>query len=276
MRVIAAILMSAALAASQDSQPKKAAGSSSRPAKQYTMEQFLDTTSIQGGFFSADESRLLFSSNKTGIWNAYTIPIGGGAWTPVTSSTKDSTYAVSFFPHDNRVLITRDQGGNELNHLYVLADGAERDLTPGDKLKAQFGGWTHDGTAFYVGSNERDRRFFDLYRYDAKTYARSMFFENKDGYLPGDVSDDARWVSLGKVNTTNDSDIYLWNAASNATKLISKHTGSANYQPIGFDPASRFFYFVTDTAGEFQSLNRYRLADGATDVVQSPPWDVVP
>jgi Tol biopolymer transport system component len=127
------------------------------------MEQFLDTTSIQGASFSADESRLLFSSNKTGIWNAYTIPVGGGVWTPVTTSTKDSTYAVSFFPHDNRVLITRDQGGNELNHLYVLAeDGAERDLTPGDKLKAQFAGWTHDGSAFYVVSNERDARFFDL------------------------------------------------------------------------------------------------------------------
>jgi len=158
MRLIAAVLVPAALAASQ--------GASHRPAKQYTMEQFLDTTSIQGASFSADESRLLFSSNKTGIWNAYTIPVGGGAWTPVTTSTKDSTYAISFFPTDNRVLITRDQSGNELNHLYVLAgDGAERDLTPGDKLKAQFDGWTHDGSAFYVASNERDARFFDLYRY---------------------------------------------------------------------------------------------------------------
>src|SRR6185295_5942429 len=101
---------------------------SKRPIKQYTMEQFLDTTSIQGASFSSDESRILFSSNKTGIWNAYTIPVGGGAWAPVTTSTKDSTYSVSFFPHDNRILITRDQGGNELNHLYVLAeDGAERD-----------------------------------------------------------------------------------------------------------------------------------------------------
>jgi Tol biopolymer transport system component len=90
------------------------------------MEQFLDTTSIQGGYFSADESKVLFSSNKTGIWNAYTVPAGGGAWTPVTKSTKDSTYAVSVFPHDNRVLITRDQGGNELNHLYVLSEAARK------------------------------------------------------------------------------------------------------------------------------------------------------
>ena len=38
-----------------------------------------------------------------------------------------------------RVLVTADQGGNELNHLYVIGtDGKRTDLTPGDKLKAQF------------------------------------------------------------------------------------------------------------------------------------------
>jgi Tol biopolymer transport system component len=102
-----------------------------RQPKQYTIEQFLDTTSIAGATFSADESRILFSSNKTGIWNAYTVPVAGGTWTPITSST-DSTYAVAFFPHDDRILLTRDQGGNELNHLYVRTlGGEEQDITPG-------------------------------------------------------------------------------------------------------------------------------------------------
>src|SRR5215218_6203630 len=103
-----------------------------RQPKQYTIEQFLNTTSINGASFSADESRILFSSNKTGIWNAYTMPVSGGAWTQVTQSTIDSTYAVSFFPLDDRLLLTHDQGGNELNHLYVRTPaGEEKDLTPG-------------------------------------------------------------------------------------------------------------------------------------------------
>ena len=117
-----------------------ASAQTARPSKQYTIDQFLNTTSIAGASFSADESRILFSSNKTGIWNVYSIPVTGGEWTAITKSTTDSTYAVSFFPKDDRILFTRDQGGNELNHLYVLKDGQERDLTPGDKLKAQFAG----------------------------------------------------------------------------------------------------------------------------------------
>jgi dipeptidyl aminopeptidase/acylaminoacyl peptidase len=245
-----------------------------RPVKQYTMEQFLSTTSIRGASFSADESRILFSSNKTGIWNAYTVPTAGGTWTPITTSTQDSTYAVSYFPHDDRILITRDQGGNELNHLYVLTDGKERDLTPGDKLKADFVGWTHDGSAFFVSSNERDAKFFDVYRYDSKTYQRSVFYQNTDGYFTAGVSPDGKWLALAKVNTTNDSDVFVYNADTKATKRISEHQGDANFSPSTFDPASQFLYFVTNAGGEFASLRRYRLSDGQSEGVDRADWDI--
>ena len=63
MKCIAPVVLSAAIAAGQ-SAPGRTSNTARRPVKQYTMEQFLDTTSIQGGCFSADDWRL-FSSNKT-------------------------------------------------------------------------------------------------------------------------------------------------------------------------------------------------------------------
>ena len=180
-----------------DSAAQTRATTGTRPTKQYTIEQFINTTSVAGASFSSDETRILFSSNKTGIWNAYVSPVAGGDWTPITQSTTDSTYAVSFFPGDDRILFTKDQGGNELNHLYVLepagggkAYGEPRDLTPGEKLKAMFAGWMPDGSAFYVRTNERDNRFFDVYRYDAKTYERTIFYKNEAGYIPASISND--------------------------------------------------------------------------------------
>lgn len=268
------LLFAGVLSAQAPARPP--AAPANRPIKEYTIAQFLDTSAVQGASFSADESRILFSSNQTGIWNAYTVAATGGPWMPVTRSTTDSTFAVSFFPHDNRVLITHDRGGNELNHLYALAeDGAERDLTPGDKLKAQFAGWSHGGDAFFVTSNERDPKFFDVYRYDAKTYARTLLFENTAGYFPAAVSGDAQWVALDKPNTTNDSDIYVWSAATKTATLISKHAGDANYATAAFDPGSTYLYFLTDDAGEFTMVRRYALADGKVDTVQSAPWDIV-
>ena len=74
-----------------------------------------------------------------------------------------------------------------------------------------------------MSSNERDQRFFDLYRYDAKTYDRVLFYQNDLGYLPVAISDDGRWVALTKPNTTNDADIYVWDAMS---KTRQAHFGS--------------------------------------------------
>ena len=270
MHLIRAAALGVALIA-----PAAAAGQTARPAKHYTIEQFLTTTSINGASFSADESRILFSSNRTGIWNIYSIPVGGGEWTPITRSTTDSTYAVSFFPKDDRILFTRDQGGNELNHLYVLTvDGKERDLTPGAKLKASFVRWSPDGSAFFVSSNERDPRFFDIYRYDTATYERALLYRNDHGDFPAAVSGDGKWVALARLNTTNDGDIYLWNADSKSVTHITAHKGDAQFTPAAFDPASTHLYYLTNDGSEFTRLRRYPLAGGAHEDVQKANWDI--
>ena len=43
--------------------------------------------------------------------------------------------------------------------------GEQRDLTPGEKTKARFVGWSGDDRSMWIATNERDARYFDLYRY---------------------------------------------------------------------------------------------------------------
>ena len=246
-----------------------------RPAKQYTIEQFLATTAISGASFSADEKKVLFSSNKTGIYNVYSISLAGGEATPITTSTTDTTIAVSYFPKDDRVLYTRDKNGDEKNHLYVREqDGKEKDLTPGENLKATFAGWSHAGDAFYVQSNERDSRFFDLYRYEAIGYARKLIFQNDAGWDVGDISDDGKWIALGKSRTTADSDLSVWNVERKEATLISKHEGVATYSPETFDHASKALYYTTNDGSEFARVKRYELETGKHEEVERADWDV--
>jgi dipeptidyl aminopeptidase/acylaminoacyl peptidase len=248
----------------------------SRPSKLYTIEQFMATTSVTGASFSPDETKILFSSNQTGIFNAYVAPAGGGDAKPLTASTTDTTFAVSYFPRDERILFTRDQGGNELNHLYVRdTEGKEKDLTPGEKLKANFGGWTPSGDAFYVSTNERDPRFFDLYRYDAASYDRTLLYKNDKGYFVGPISDDGKWLALTKPNTTADSDIFIWNAGTNETVHVTPHQGEVNLSAQDFDPESRALYYTTTEGGEFARVRRYVMADKRHEDVEKADWDIV-
>jgi dipeptidyl aminopeptidase/acylaminoacyl peptidase len=253
----------------------KPAAAAPKPAKRYTIEQFMATVNMGGASFSADESRILFHSNESGIYNVYAMPAGGGKAVQLTSSKTDSHFAVSFFPSDDRFLYTRDQAGNELNHLYVRElDGGEKDLTPGEKLKARFLGWSGDDTAFYVATNERDARFFDLYRYDTKTYTRTQVFKNEAGWEVAGVSRDGRWLALAKVNTTADSDVSLADLKSGEIKHITQHSGVAQYAPQDFDPESRELLMTSNDGGEFTRVIAYDLASGATREVEGADWDV--
>src|SRR5207247_6045188 len=113
------------------------AGAAPRPSKLYTIEQFMATTSVRDASFSPDETKVLFSSNQTGIFNAYVLPVGGGTPTPLTASTTDAIAAVSYFPGAERILFTRDQRGHEVHHPYVEGtDGGGQDLTPAQRVEA--------------------------------------------------------------------------------------------------------------------------------------------
>ena len=131
--------------------------------------------------------------------------------------------------------------------------GRSSDLTPGEKLKAQFAAGRAIAASFYVATNERDPRFFDLYRYDARTLrADAVVFKNDLGYLPDGISPDGKWVALTKPNTTNDSDLYLWNAATGeATAHLRRTRVRRRTRPPTFDPASASFYYLTNDGSEF-------------------------
>ena len=259
----------------QKSKPAHNNAPAPRQVKQYTIEQFMDTTRITGSSFSPDETQLLFASNKTGIFNVYTVPATGGAPQQLTRSAKESTYAVSYFPNDSRILYTYDSGGNENSHLYVMnPDGTERDLTPGEKVKANFLGWSFDLKSFYYSTNERDPRYFDIFKMSIADFRPALLFKNEAGYDLGDISNDEKHLAFAKTNTTTDTDMYLYNTATKEMKHLTPHKGEISFNPQSFDPASRYLYYLTDENSEFAHVARYDLASGKTEVVERATWDV--
>lgn len=246
-----------------------------RPVKQYTIEQFMNTTRIMGSSFSPDEKTLLFSSNETGVFNAYTVPVAGGKPSPLTDSQDNSVFAISFFPNDNRILYSSDNGGNEINHIYVRQeDGAVRDLTPVDTAKAQFYGWSHDEKSFFYGFNQRDKRFFDVYEMNISTFEPVMIYQNDKGLNLGDISNDKRYMAFSKSTTTNNSDMYLYDRETQELKHLTPHEGDVKYSPATFSVDSKSLYFLTDEGSEFQYLKKYDIASGQSEKVEATNWDV--
>lgn len=244
----------------------------------YDAATFFETVSIARATFSPDETSLLVSMDTTGVFNAYAVPVGKGEAAALTHSTTESILAESYFPKDTRFLYSADRGGDERDHIYVVeSGGATRDLTPGDNLKARFIGWSGDDRFFWILTNERDPKAFDLYRYATDGYARERIFENKDAWTVSTVSPDGRYIALTQVNGNADSDIYLWDAQAKDAPpaLVTAHEGAVWHEAMSFTPDSRKLVYTTDAHGEFQEAWTYDIETRAHAPLFRADWDVL-
>ncbi len=244
--------------------------------ERYSAETFFDTTSIMGSSFSQDGRHILVSSDESGIFNLYSVNTENGLKTQLTQSN-DTTYPVSYFPNDERILLTRDKGGNELFHLYVRdPNGAISDLTPGDKVRARFNGFSEDEKSFYVSTNERDAKFMDLYRYNITTYKRTLLYQNNTGANVQSINANGTLLALGKSNSNKDSDIFLLdlNDSNAKPKLITEFKQDAQTNAITFSKDGAHLYYTTNGKGEFNQVWRYDLTRGQHYEYLKDDWDI--
>lgn len=255
------------------------ASSQAAAHRTYSAAQFFETTSYSLGganglTFSPDGRSILISSDATGVFNAYALPVDGGAPAPLTASTTNAVFSGTYLP-DGRVIVASDQGGNELTHVYVReADGTLRDLTPGDKVKAQYIGLSADRKTLWISTNARDPRVFDLYAYDTTTLEGRRIYDNPGMFLSA-LSSDGRWLALTKPVTSANADVYLVDLSDpGEPRLITEHTGDIAYSAYGFTPDDRALILATNEHGEFNQAWRYDLASGEKTPLIQADWDV--
>jgi dipeptidyl aminopeptidase/acylaminoacyl peptidase len=247
----------------------------SRQVPEYPIEELLGTTVWQGASFTSDGKTILASNDSTGVQNVYAVPVAGGAPTPLTKSTTESLQLAAAFPADARFLYSSDNGGNELTHLFVQeADGTARDLTPGDRLKATFAGFAPDEKSFFVLTNERDARYFDLYEYATDGYARTLLYRNDEGLDLGAISADRKLIALRRNHTETDTDIVLHDRETGKDRVLTTHQGEVYNEAQMFSRDAKALYYLTDEASEYRYLVRMDLANGTREVIEKPDWDV--
>ena len=247
----------------------------SRQVPEYPIEEFLATTAWQGASFTTDGAAILASNDSTGVQNIYSVPVAGGAPSPLTRSTTESLQVAGAFPGDARFLYLSDQGGNELTHLFVQeADGSTRDLTPGDRLKATFAGFAPDERSFFVLTNERDARYFDLYEFATEGYARTLLYRNDEGLDVSAISADRRLIALKRNHTETDTDIVLRDRETGKDRVLTGHQGEVYNEPEMFSRDARSLYYLTDEASEFRYLVKMDLQAGTREVIEKPDWDI--
>ncbi len=249
---------------------------STREIPSYTIEQFYDNITVIGGSFSANGSSLLVTSNQTGIYNVFSLNVEGSGEMQLTYSESESRFAISYLPEDDRFLFSSDQGGNEINHIYLKdPEGTTTDLTPWEGSVSQFAGWAYDLKSFYFTSNKRDPRYFDLYRMGIETLEPEMTYENHNGLNPSLVSTTGRYLVLNQPITTSNNEMYLLDLETGELNHISEHEGDATFYPADFSLEDDVLYILTNEDSEHTYLSAYYLETGEQEVKFQTEWDVM-
>jgi len=244
-----------------------------KPTK-YSIEQFYQNNRIGGGSFSDDETKLLVSSDESGIFNVYELDIASGEKTQKTFSEKESFFAIDYLPGTDQILYSADKGGDELNHIYLInEDGATIDLTPGEKEKASFAGWSKDKKSMYFTSNRRNPQFFDFFKMNIETWKSEMLYQNDNGINVSNISEDETWFAFSQTITTSENKLFLTNRIDNSTIELSEESGS--YNASGFSKDNKYFFFITDVDKEFSYLVKYKIEAGEKEVLFETNWDVM-
>lgn len=243
---------------------------------QYTIDQFYKNVNLLGNYsFSDDETRLLINTNETGIYNLFELNFTDGAKRAITNSTTESCFIVDYVHGTNQVLYSADKGGNEITHIYLMDEkGNVTDLTPGDKVKASFDGWSKDKKVMYFVSNKRDPKYFDLYSMNTGEWKEQMTYKNTDGYELSSKSRDRSLIALSRPITTSESKLFLYNSATDKITEVSEEGKPGLYNGQAFSNDNKYFYYTTDAGKEFSYAVKYEIATGNREVVYVDKWDV--
>lgn len=245
-----------------------------RQIKEYSVSQLMDNKSVNGGSFSSDATKLLVSTNESGVFNVASLPVDGSPMTMLTNSTQESQFALSFMPNDDGFLFSADQGGNEITHIYHQnANGVVTDMTPGEEEKANFWGWTRDLDGFYYISNKRDPQFFDLWKKPFSGEAE-LLYQNDAGYSISGMSNDESIIALTQAVTTSANHMFLYNRKTDKLDKMSDDNEMAAYTPQFFSLDDEKFYYLTDKGKEFQYLVEHDLNNATSNVAHEEDWDI--
>ncbi len=220
---------------------------------------FFDDPEISGGQLSPDGEFLSFMRPYEGTRNIWvkTREADFSEALPVTDRT-DRPIMAYFWSRDGQyILFVMDQGGDENFNIYAL-DPSEvregyipeaRNITDREGVRAQiYHIARHDHDLMFVGLNERDPSWHDLYSLRISTGELTLLRENTRRFTSWifDRNDQLRMASRSKDNGDNE----LWRLDDAGETLIYEWSMLETAYPSGFLPDNESFYLVSDKGEE--------------------------
>ncbi len=282
--VIAAALACAALpllaAESAAKAPAEAAPAAGVPL--LDRELFFGDPEISGAQISPDGKFIAFIKPLKGTRNVWVKKTSEpfDAARPLTDDTKRPIMQY-FWSRDGKfILFAQDNGGDENYNIFAVdpaakpAEGREvpaaRNLTDLKGVRAQpYAVPKNDPDTIYVGLNDRDAAWHDLYKVKISTGARELMRKNTDR-IAGWFFDNAGALRLA-VRSADNGDTQILRVDPDKFTEIYSCSVLEGCGPTRFDGENKRVYMETNKGSDLTRLTLFDPQTGKEELVESDP-----
>jgi dipeptidyl aminopeptidase/acylaminoacyl peptidase len=218
------------------------------PATQVPLRDFFKNPEQTGHQLSPDGKHLSWLAPYERRLNVFVRPIAGGTTTRATSETARDI--AGYFWKGDRILYVKDFGGDENFHVVSvdIKGGDLKDLTPGEKVRAQIVDTLYDDdTNIIVSHNRRDPKVFDVFRTNAKTGEEKLIAQNPGNITGWQTDHEGRLRMASTTDGVNTSLLYR-DKESDEFKTILTTNFKESVDPLFFTFDNRKVY-VTSNRG---------------------------
>jgi dipeptidyl aminopeptidase/acylaminoacyl peptidase len=228
--------------------------------------------------FDPSGEHVLFSSNISGQFNLWRVPVEGGWPDQLTAFTDRTVRAVAVNPADGTIVFGADRDGDEFHQLFEIprSGGWPRQLTDAPQVQhfVGEGSWSPDGTRLAYAANARVPTDMEIWVRDARTGdTRSVFGEGMYAF-PGSWSPDGKKLTAIEVRSNSDLSIHLVDMDSGESRELTPHTEETQFVPGPWRADGGGFWMFTDAGREFTGIAFYDLASDSWEWVETPDHDV--
>jgi dipeptidyl aminopeptidase/acylaminoacyl peptidase len=258
--------------------PKSVVPASNPDAGAVPIAQLYYTRSTSGPAWSPDGQQIVFTSNLTGRYNLWKVPVSGG-WPIQLLQSDDIQSGAVWSPDGKWIVFQQDFAGGELYDLFAVpSDGGEAiNLTNTPDISESNAHWSPDGSTLAIAYRPKASSTTNIALLDWKTKkVRTLTDEqtkNREWY--GAIwSADGKTIYADRANAGDtDSDIYRIDVATGKLENLTPHQGDILYSVSSVSPDGGTLLISSNEKSGYHNVALIDVASKQRTFVTDLKWE---